>query len=385
MADKNFALKNLTLIPTDGYSSIESDGTIEINSPNFVNLNADTVGVSTDITIGGQVSSDLIVGSGFYVGVGTTNPLSSVHVVGDIRTSRDLISPGTLVSTGTTVVSSIANNADINIIRIDGTSSTQLTKGDYGFSMKYMGSRSGNNNSFSIFSDNQVSSTQIEAITLQQDGSVGIGTTPTTKLDVNGSFKVAGLSTFTNGPVIVGSGSSTGTSAQRLQVTGGAYVSGNLGIGTTNPTNTLTVVGSATFTDTRIQSVAEKTTLVSGNTVGLAFTTGGGNVAICTNPTGNITLNVTSIPTDSTFDNHSISFSVIVTQTGTARTCTAVNLNGVSKTIFWSGKSLSAAISGVTTTNGYDIFTFTGINTVGSASTTTNYVIFGSVSGGFAI
>lgn len=243
MADKNFALKNLRLIPTDGYSSIESDGTIEINSPNFVNLNADTVGVSTDITIGGQVSSDLIVGSGFYVGVGTTNPLSSVHVIGDIRTSRDLISPGTLVSTGTTVVSSIANNADINIIRIDGTSSTQLTKGDYGFSMKYMGSRSGNNNSFSIFSDNQVSSTQIEAITLQQDGSVGIGTTPTTKLDVNGSFKVAGLSTFTNGPVIVGSGSSTGTLAQRLQVTGGAYVSGNLGIGTTNPGDSLTILG----------------------------------------------------------------------------------------------------------------------------------------------
>ena len=138
-------------------------------------------------------------------------------------------------------------------------------------------------------------------------------------------------------------------------------------------------------TQLRTRSVAERTTLVSGNTVGLAFTTGGGNVAICTNPTGNITLNVTSIPTDSTFDNHSISFSVIVTQTGTARTCTAVNLNGVSRTIHWSGKSLAASLSGVTTTSGYDIFTFTGINTVGSASTTANYVILGSVNGGFAV
>ena len=138
-------------------------------------------------------------------------------------------------------------------------------------------------------------------------------------------------------------------------------------------------------TQLRTKSVAEKTTLVSGNTVGLAFTTGGGNVAICTSPSGDITLNVTSIPTDSTFDNHSISFSVIVTQTGTARTCTAVNLNGVSRTIHWSGKSLANAISGVTTSNGYDIFTFTGINTVGSASTTANYVILGSVNGGFAV
>jgi uncharacterized protein Yka (UPF0111/DUF47 family) len=136
-------------------------------------------------------------------------------------------------------------------------------------------------------------------------------------------------------------------------------------------------------TELRTRSVAEKTTLVSGNTVGLAFTAGGGNVAICTNPTGDITLNVNNIPTDSSFDNHSISFSVIVTQTGTARTCTAVNLNGVSGNIRWSNGSLANAISGVTTSNGYDIFTFTGINTVGSASTTANYVVLGSVNGGF--
>lgn len=148
------------------------------------------------------------------------------------------------------------------------------------------------------------------------------------------------------------------------------------------------VVGTVTSdisipTQLRTKSVAEKTTLVSGNTVGLSFTTGGGNVAICTNPTGDITLNITNIPTDSSFDNHSISFSVIVTQTGTSRTCTAVNLNGVSRTIRWSNGSLANAISGVTTSNGYDIFTFTGINTVGSASTTANYVVLGSVNGGF--
>jgi hypothetical protein len=136
-------------------------------------------------------------------------------------------------------------------------------------------------------------------------------------------------------------------------------------------------------TQLRTRSVAEKTTLINGNTVGLAFTTGGGNVAICTNPSADITLNVTEIPTDSSFDNHSISFSVIVTQAGTARSCTAINLNGVSRTIRWAGGSLANAVSGISTTNGYDIFTFTGINTVGSASTTANYVVLGSVNGGF--
>ena len=142
-------------------------------------------------------------------------------------------------------------------------------------------------------------------------------------------------------------------------------------------------VGIITSTDSRIQSVAEKTTLVNGNTVSLVYNTGSGNIAICTNPSGDITLNVTGIPTDSTFDNYSLAFSVIVSNTGTARSCTAINLNGLSRTIKWFGGSLAAAITGVTTSNGYDSYSFTGINTVGSASTTANYIVLGSVNGSY--
>ena len=142
-------------------------------------------------------------------------------------------------------------------------------------------------------------------------------------------------------------------------------------------------VGIITSTDSRIQSVAEKTTLVNGNTVSLVYNTGSGNIAICTNPSGDITLNVTGIPTDSTFDNYSLAFSVIISNTGTARSCTAINLNGLSRTIKWFGGSLAAAITGVTTSNGYDSYSFTGINTVGSASTTANYIVLGSVNGSY--
>jgi hypothetical protein len=45
------------------------------------------------------------------------------------------------------------------------------------------------------------------------------------------------------GNCLIGSTSVTGTASQRLQVTGGAYVSGSVGIGTTNPTSALHVVG----------------------------------------------------------------------------------------------------------------------------------------------
>jgi hypothetical protein len=143
--------------------------------------------------------------------------------------------------------------------------------------------------------------------------------------------------------------------------------------------------GVSTFSaEQRISTGAEKLTRTDAtvNTVTLDYSNGT-NVGYATAPTGNITLNVNNIPTDSTFDNHTITFAVIINNTGTARTCTAVNLNGVSKTIKWAGGSLSAALSGVTTSNGYSIQSFTGINTVGSASTAANYEVFGVVSGGF--
>jgi hypothetical protein len=70
----------------------------------------------------------------------------------------------------------------------------------------------------------------------------------TTVIDDNQGLRITGISTFTNGPVLVGSATSTGTASQPLQVTGGAYVSGNLGIGTTNPTSLLTVQGGGLFT-----------------------------------------------------------------------------------------------------------------------------------------
>ena len=147
--------------------------------------------------------------------------------------------------------------------------------------------------------------------------------------------------------------------------------------------DSLKVLGITTSNETRFLSVAERIEIVDGNTVSIAYTSTGSNIGFCTNPSGDISLSVTGIPTDSSFDKHAISFSILVNQTGTARTCTSVSLNGVPATIKWFGGSLSQAISGVTTTNGYDIYSFVGINTVGSASTTDNYEVLGAVSGGF--
>ena len=126
--------------------------------------------------------------------------------------------------------------------------------------------------------------------------SVGIGTTnATSKLTVVGdvyisgistlgitsatnltsqSLVVSGISTFTNGPILVGSATSTGTGLQRLQVTGGAYVSSSVGIGTTNPQYTLDVGGDInTSTDVKIDGISILTTS-NNDAVALAIALG---------------------------------------------------------------------------------------------------------------
>jgi hypothetical protein len=229
---------------------------------------------------------------------------------------------------------------------------------------------------------------------------VGIGSTvPTTKLDVSGTVKAtlfsgsgsgltnvsatyattAGIATYATTAGIATYATTAGISTVAQGLTG----TPNISVGIITSSSNLNVLGISTSNQTRFLSVAERLVRVDGNTVSIAYTTTGANVGYCTNPSGNITLAVTGIPTDSSFDNHLISFSIVVNQTGTARSCTAVTLNGVTETIRWAGGSLAAAIVGVTTTNGYDIYSFTGINTIGSASTASNYELLGIVNGGF--
>jgi hypothetical protein len=117
--------------------------------------------------------------------------------------------------------------------------------------------------------------------------------------NIDSSIVYASISTNTsyfNNTVLIGSATSTGTVDQDLQITGGAYVSGNLGIGTTNPNSKLSVFGSVdisggtvTFGSTIFQGNSRlgwgvgsfnTTNLTFGINAGAATTNGTSNVAI---------------------------------------------------------------------------------------------------------
>lgn len=140
----------------------------------------------------------------------------------------------------------------------------------------------------------------------------------------------------------------------------------------------LQVSGISTVNQSIFKSVTEEISNISvGNTANISFSSGGGNIVYFANPTANMQLNINDIPTIN-FDNKALTFTLIVKQSATPFICDNLKLNGVTKPIRWQFGEVPSG-----NPNSIDFVNFIGINTVGSGTTTNNYLVIGNVNGDY--
>ena len=186
------------------------------------------------------------------VGIGTASPANSLHVVGDdqetssintaLATSLEVSGNGTLTNSGGTILFSAASGLwKFAAIKSLVTSGSDSSIGHLAFCTR----RASND------------STLTEAMRIQYDGKVGIGTTaPVSKLDVKQS-----ADGFELGVSVTRDGASRGTiyldaSSNTLNISRGSTDSisidsaGNVGIGDSTPSFKLDVNGTGRFTST---------------------------------------------------------------------------------------------------------------------------------------
>jgi hypothetical protein len=138
-----------------------------------------------------------------YVGLNTTSPEYLLDLGGNSANADNTLRIHQ-ANTGTAIrIGAGGGESDVTLIRVDGDSSNvsdgSSENNEFGFSLKYLGTGTGNNNKFVIMSDDSVNTdTQVMAFQVLQDGTIGMskGTSfaPNTgvTLDVEDDIQVTG-------------------------------------------------------------------------------------------------------------------------------------------------------------------------------------------------
>ena len=178
---------------TDYLRADGSSGAVKLSHYGSTKLETTSGGVTITGALTGNVTGDVTGDvTGNVSGTAATVTGAAQSNITSVGTLTGLTTSGTInlsQTSGTAIkTTGSLSSADLGIIRASASSSSDT----HGFTIKYMGSRTGNNNSYSLFMDNQTG-TDVEAMTVLQDGKVGINnTSPSDTLDVGGDATITG-------------------------------------------------------------------------------------------------------------------------------------------------------------------------------------------------
>ena len=266
-------------------------------------------------------ASDFVYSSG-NIGIGSTQPTVKLDVIGNAKvlgivTATTFVgSFDGLASTSTTALG-FSTTASINTSGIitstggfvgdlTGTATTSnnvsstinINTSGIITASSFVGNLTGNLTGTATTANNVSSTININTsgiITATTFFGTLVGTVSSIGQSFN-TISVAGISTFTNGPVVIGSVIETGTS--ELQVTGDTFITGSVGIGTTIPTSKLSVSGDGNFTGvvtaTSFFGSGSNLTGLLSNTVSTSSTTVPQYIGFLTTTSGTISSNFVS-------------------------------------------------------------------------------------------
>ncbi len=236
MANKSFGVKEINIVGSSGTPTIES--------PTNLNINANTVAISTDVSIGGQVTSSIIVGTGKSIGVGTTTPRYNVDVIGDIHFSGSLYQNGTLFSGGGGGAQGIQGATGTGSQGSQGVQGVQGSQGAQGIQgATGTGSQGAQGIQGATGTGSQGAQGIQGATGTGSQGSQGVqgsqgsqgaqGIQGATGTGSQGSQGIQGA----QGPA----GSGGGGESYWVSTSAGIHTLSNVGVGTTNPTDAITI------------------------------------------------------------------------------------------------------------------------------------------------
>jgi hypothetical protein len=269
MADKNFGVKGINFVGDPGTPTI-SIASSTITYAGSLNLNAPTVAISTDVSIGGRVVSNLVLSNTYSVGIGTTVLTERLNVSGNANISG-IVSATRFVGSGVSLTGVLTNQ------------SSTINTGEYQYLLvtpQTSGTISSVSSSYNYIIFNPAAKY------------LGIGTdTPAAGLDVNGTGRFTGSVTA---PTFQGTATTATNLADAANITTGivstARLSGTYNISISGNVATATTASNLTSTaSVNTSGIITATGGFVGNLTGTATTASGLTTTANVNTSGIIT------------------------------------------------------------------------------------------------